>query len=103
MDQYDPNTVSMEPRYSGDRPRMQLYLWIIAGDIPLDQGLGSESERLNQMLDIAATGYSFRREEYIYPQFDPRSPLLGRASRAVQAADANRIGLYSGTFPGQYG
>ncbi|WP_339312344.1 extracellular solute-binding protein [Paenibacillus sp. FSL M7-0896] len=79
MDQYDPNTVSMEPRYSGDRPRMQLYLRIIAGDIPLDQGLGSESERLNQMLDIAATGYSFRREEYIYPQFDPRAPLLGES------------------------
>ncbi|MFD1910418.1 hypothetical protein ACFSQ7_50345 [Paenibacillus rhizoplanae] len=45
----------------------------------MDQGLGSESERLNQMLDIAATGYSFRREEYIYPQFDPRSPLLGES------------------------
>ncbi|WP_405106230.1 extracellular solute-binding protein [Paenibacillus sp. FSL K6-1217] len=79
MDQYDPNTVSTEPRYSGDRPRMQLYLKIIAGDLPLDQGLDSESERLNQMLDIAATGYSFQREEYIYPQFNPRAPLEGES------------------------
>lgn len=75
MDQYDPSTVSMEPRDSGDRPRMQLYLQILSGERPLDEGLRSETERLNQMLDIADTGYSFQREEYIYPDFDPHHPL----------------------------
>ncbi|WP_379157764.1 ABC transporter substrate-binding protein [Paenibacillus sp. sgz5001063] len=75
MDQYDPNTVSVEPRDSGDRPRMQLYLQILSGGIPMGGGLRAESERLNQMLDIAATGYSFKREEYIYPGFDAKNPL----------------------------
>jgi multiple sugar transport system substrate-binding protein len=56
MDQYDPSSVSMEPRDSGDRPRMQLYLQILSGERPLDEGLRSETERLNQMLDIADTG-----------------------------------------------
>ncbi|MBT2288999.1 extracellular solute-binding protein [Paenibacillus albidus] len=76
MDQYDPSTVSIEPRASGDRSRMQLYLHIIAGEKTLDQALKEETERLNQMLDIADTGYYFKREEYIYPGFDPRHPLL---------------------------
>lgn len=75
MDQYDPSTVSMEPRDSGDRPRMQLYLQILSGEKPLGSGLRSETERLNQMLDIADTGYSFQHEEYIYPDFDPKNPL----------------------------
>ncbi|MNN78690.1 hypothetical protein D3C81_1952650 [compost metagenome] len=75
MDQYDPNTVSIEPRDSGDRPRMQLYLQILSGGINVDEGLRAESSRLNQMLDIAATGYSFKHEEYIYPDFNPRAPL----------------------------
>lgn len=76
MDQYDPNTVSIEPRNSGDRPRMQLYLQIIAGEKPLQEALLSETERLNQMLDIADTGYFFKREEYTYPGFDPKHPLI---------------------------
>lgn len=75
MDQYDPNTVSVEPRDSGDRPRMQLYLQILSGGIGIREGLRGESERLNRMLDIAATGYSFEQEEYIYPDFDPKAPL----------------------------
>ncbi|MBW4084760.1 ABC transporter substrate-binding protein [Paenibacillus sp. S150] len=75
MDQYDPNTVSVEPRDSGDRPRMQLYLQILSGGISVDEGLRAESARLNQMLDIAATGYSFKYNEYIYPDFDPNFPL----------------------------
>jgi multiple sugar transport system substrate-binding protein len=79
MDQYDPNTVSVEPRDSGDRPRMQLYLQILAGQIPLSLGLRSETERLNQMLEIADTGYSFQHEEYIYPDFDPQHPLQGES------------------------
>ncbi|NQX46853.1 extracellular solute-binding protein [Paenibacillus tritici] len=82
MDQYDPNTVSTEPRDSGDRPRMQLYLRIIEGEIGLRQGLRSETERLNQMLDIADTGYSFERDEYIYPDFDPREPLKGESQQS---------------------
>ncbi|MNI03257.1 sn-glycerol-3-phosphate-binding periplasmic protein UgpB precursor [compost metagenome] len=75
MDQYDPNTVSVEPRDSGDRPRMQLYQQILSGGVNAGKGLRAESDRLNQMLDIAATGYSFKHEEYIYPDFNPRSPL----------------------------
>ncbi|MEC0167799.1 ABC transporter substrate-binding protein [Paenibacillus graminis] len=75
MDQYDPNTVSIEPRDSGDRPRMQLYQQILSGGVNAGKGLRAESDRLNQMLDIAATGYSFKHEEYIYPDFNPRSPL----------------------------
>lgn len=79
MDQYDPNTVSVEPRDSGDRSRMQLYLQILSGGIAVRTGLSAESNRLNQMLDIAATGYSFKREDYIYPGFDARRPLQGQS------------------------
>lgn len=75
MDQYDPNTVSIEPRDSGDRPRMQLYLQILSGEKELKEALRSETQRLNRMLDIAATGYSFKHEEYIYPEFNPKDPL----------------------------
>lgn len=42
MDQYDPSTVSMEPRDSGDRPRMQLYLQILSGERPLDEGCAAK-------------------------------------------------------------
>lgn len=77
MDQYDPNTVSIEPRDSGDRPRMRLYMQIISGEKRLKEALQSETERLNRMLDIASTGYSFKHEEYIYPDFDPQNPLKG--------------------------
>lgn len=77
MDQYDPNTVSIEPRDSGDRPRMQLYLQIISGEKRLKEALYNETQRMNWMLDIAATGYSFKHEEYIYPEFDPQDPLRG--------------------------
>lgn len=75
MDQYDPSTVSIEPRNSGDRPRLQLYLQIISGEKKLGDALRGETARLNQMLDIASTGYSFKHGEYIYPQFDPKHPL----------------------------
>ncbi|ASA25206.1 ABC transporter substrate-binding protein [Paenibacillus donghaensis] len=89
MDQYDPNTVSIEPRNSGERSRMQLYLQIISGEKPLREALRGESERLNQMLDIADTGYVFNREEYTFPGFDPQQPLdstslSDRASEAQQ-------------------
>lgn len=86
MDQYDPNTVSVEPRDSGDRSRMQLYLQILSGDISVGGGLRAESDRLNQMLDIAATGYSFKREEYIYPNFNPRTPLQGESLESQLSA-----------------
>ncbi|MNC34517.1 hypothetical protein D3C75_829540 [compost metagenome] len=79
MDQYDPSTVSMEPRDAGDRPRLQLYLQIISGEKSLSEALSGETARLNQMLDIAATGYSFKHEEYIYPEFDPKDPLKGQS------------------------
>ncbi|WP_151735546.1 ABC transporter substrate-binding protein [Paenibacillus tengchongensis] len=78
-DQYDPSTVSVEPRDSGERPRMQLYLQIIAGEKPIMDGLQGETERMNQMLDIAATGYSFRQAEFVYPEFNPARPLAGES------------------------
>ncbi|WP_223067616.1 ABC transporter substrate-binding protein [Paenibacillus caui] len=75
MDQYDPNTVATGPRNSGDRPRMQLYLKIITGEKPPDQALQEETDRLNELLAIATTGNSFKREDYIIPGFDPLHPL----------------------------
>ncbi|MDQ0194217.1 ABC transporter substrate-binding protein [Paenibacillus wynnii] len=76
MDQYDPNTVASGPRNSGDRPRMELYLQLITDqEQPMDQALQGETERLNQMLDIAATGAFFNLEDYIIRDFDPLHPL----------------------------
>ncbi|MED4957941.1 extracellular solute-binding protein [Paenibacillus macerans] len=77
MDQYDPNTVAPGPRNSGDRPRMELYLQLIADQepLPMEEALRRETERLNQMLEIAATGRFFNPEDYIYPDFDPLHPL----------------------------
>lgn len=87
MDQYDPNTVSVEPRDSGDRPRMQLYLQILSGEKELKEALRSETQRLNRMLDIAATGYSFKHEEYIYPEFNPKDPLKGNSLENLLSED----------------
>ncbi|WP_379145818.1 ABC transporter substrate-binding protein [Paenibacillus sp. sgz500992] len=87
MDQYDPNTVSIEPRDSGDRPRMQLYLQILSGEKDLKEALRSETQRLNRMLDIAATGYSFKHEEYIYPEFNPKDPLKGNSLENLLSED----------------
>lgn len=87
MDQYDPNTVSVEPRDSGDRPRMQLYLQILSGEKELKEALRSETQRLNRMLDIAATGYSFKHEEYIYPEFNPKDPLKGDSLENLLSED----------------
>ncbi|WP_082452089.1 ABC transporter substrate-binding protein [Paenibacillus ihuae] len=83
MDQYDPSTVSIEPRDAGDRPRLQLYLQIISGEKSLSEALSGETARLNQMLDIAATGYSFKHEEYIYPGFDPKDPLKAQSLEQI--------------------
>ncbi|MFP4978954.1 ABC transporter substrate-binding protein [Paenibacillus sp. CN-4] len=82
MDQYDPNAVAPGPRNPGDRPRMEQYLRLIGDEepLPMKEALARETERLNELLEIAASGRFFNAEEYVYPGFDPRRPLSGGAA-----------------------